>query len=75
MKKLLILLCIFLSFSLYAQEAEEPAAAETTSSSGIKASKGGISEIPDSKRPKPIDMKIPALPKKSTTSFRYQKIQ
>ena len=45
MKKLLILLCIFLSFSLYAQSAEEE----------IKASKGGISEIPAAKRPKPVD--------------------
>lgn len=46
MKKLLVLLFIFLSFSLYAQESD----GET-----FKASKGGISEIPDSKRPKPID--------------------
>ena len=45
MKKLLILLCLFLSFSLYAQSAEEE----------IKASKGGISEIPAAKRPKPVD--------------------
>ena len=45
MKKLLILLCVFLSFSLYAQSAEEE----------IKASKGGISEIPAAKRPKPVD--------------------
>ena len=46
MKKILLLLCIFLSFSLYAQESD---------SETIKASKGGISEIPNSKRPKPID--------------------
>ncbi len=45
MKKLLFLLCLFLSFSLYAQSAEEE----------IKASKGGISEIPAAKRPKPVD--------------------
>ena len=45
MKKFLILLCLFLSFSLYAQSAEEE----------IKASKGGISEIPAAKRPKPVD--------------------
>ena len=46
MKKILLLLCIFLSFSLYAQESDGQT---------IKASKGGISEIPNSKRPKPID--------------------
>ncbi len=52
MKKLLIILFTLFSFSLYAQEAELSA---ETESSGVKASKGGISEIPDSKRPKPID--------------------
>ena len=46
MKRVLFLLCLILSFSLYAQESD----GET-----FKASKGGISEIPDSKRPKPID--------------------
>ena len=45
MKRFLLLLCLFFSFSLYAQSADEE----------IKASKGGISEIPASKRPKPID--------------------
>lgn len=45
MKKLLFLLCLFLSFSLYAQSSDED----------VKASKGGISEIPASKRPKAID--------------------
>ena len=45
MKKLLFLLCLLFSFSLYAQSAEEE----------IKASKGGISEIPAAKRPKPVD--------------------
>ena len=45
MKKLLLLLCLFLSFSLYAQNSDEE----------VKASKGGISEIPAAKRPKPID--------------------
>lgn len=52
MKKLLIILFTLFSFSLYAQEAE---LSVETESSGVKASKGGISEIPDSKRPKPID--------------------
>ena len=47
MKKIIIFLsALVLSFSLYAQEAEE---------SSFKASKGGISEIPNSKRPKPAD--------------------
>jgi HEAT repeat protein len=46
MKKLFLLLCIFLSFSLYAQTEDE---------GSFKASKAGISEIPASKRPKPID--------------------
>ena len=46
MKRLLLLICLFLSFSLYAQSSSEEK---------IKASKGGISEIPASKRPKPID--------------------
>ena len=45
MKKIFVLLCLFLSFSLYAQSDEEE----------IKASKGGISEIPAAKRPKPVD--------------------
>ena len=45
MKKLLFLLCLLFSFSLYAQSADEE----------IKASKGGISEIPAAKRPKPVD--------------------
>lgn len=45
MKKLILLMCILFSFSLYAQDAEVE----------VKASKGGISEIPSSKRPKPID--------------------
>ena len=45
MKRFLLLLCFVFSFSLYAQSADEE----------IKASKGGISEIPASKRPKPID--------------------
>lgn len=52
MKKLLIILFTLFSFSLYAQESE---LSVETESSGVKASKGGISEIPDSKRPKPID--------------------
>ena len=52
MKKLLIILFALFSFSLYAQESE---LSVETESSGVKASKGGISEIPDSKRPKPID--------------------
>lgn len=52
MKKLLIILFTLFSFSLYAQEAE---LSVETEPSGVKASKGGISEIPDSKRPKPID--------------------
>ena len=52
MKKLFIILFTLFSFSLYAQEAE---LSVETESSGVKASKGGISEIPDSKRPKPID--------------------
>ena len=52
MKKLLIILFTLFSFSLYAQEAE---LSVETGASGVKASKGGISEIPDSKRPKPID--------------------
>lgn len=52
MKKLLIILFTLFSFSLYAQEAE---LSVETESSGVKASKGGISEIPSSKRPKPID--------------------
>ena len=55
MKKIILLLCIFLSFSLYAQETEADEPVAETTSSLIKASKGGISEIPDSKRPKPID--------------------
>ncbi len=46
MKKLMVLLCVLLSFSLYSQDAE---------TESLKASKGGISEIPASKRPKPID--------------------
>ena len=46
MKKLMVLLCVLLSFSLYAQDAE---------ADSFKASKGGISEIPASKRPKEID--------------------
>jgi len=46
MKRMLLLLTILFSFSLYAQEAE---------TDSFKASKGGISEIPSSKRPKPID--------------------
>ena len=46
MKKLMVLWCVLLSFSLYAQDAE---------ADSFKASKGGISEIPASKRPKPID--------------------
>ena len=45
MKKLILLMCILFSFSLYAQDSEVE----------VKASKGGISEIPASKRPKPID--------------------
>ena len=45
MKKLFFLLCLIFSFSLYAQTADED----------IKASKGGISEIPAAKRPKAID--------------------
>lgn len=55
MKKIILLLCIFLSFSLYAQETEADEPVAETTSSLIKASKGGISEIPNSKRPKPID--------------------
>ncbi len=46
MKRVLFLLCLIFSFSLYAQDSD---------SETIKASKGGISEIPNSKRPKPID--------------------
>ena len=45
MKKIVLLLCLIFSFSLYAQSADED----------VKASKGGISEIPAAKRPKPID--------------------
>ncbi len=45
MKKILLILFTLLSFSLYAQTTDQE----------IKASKGGISEIPASKRPKAID--------------------
>ena len=45
MKKIVLLLCLIFSFSLYAQSADED----------VKASKGGISEIPAAKRPKPVD--------------------
>lgn len=45
MKKILFILFTLISFSLYAQ----------TTDGEIKASKGGISEIPNSKRPKAID--------------------
>ena len=45
MKKIILILFALFSFSLYAQSTDEE----------IKASKGGISEIPASKRPKPID--------------------
>ncbi len=45
MKRFLLLLCLIFSFSLYAQSADEE----------VTASKGGISEIPAAKRPKPID--------------------
>ena len=45
MKKLIFLLCLIFSFSLYAQSADDE----------VKASKGGISEIPAAKRPMPID--------------------
>ena len=45
MKRFLLLLCLIFSFSLYAQSADEE----------VKASKGGISEIPNAKRPMPID--------------------
>ncbi len=79
MKKISLLFCLSLLFSLYAQEAditaeadnaETPAAveaaesavsteveeeADTKSSSTVKASKAGISKVPDSKRPKSID--------------------
>lgn len=60
MKKLLTILCLLFSFSLFAQEAGEAsdniaADTETDSSTSIKASKAGISEIPASKRPKSID--------------------
>ena len=47
MKKLVLLLCLIFSFSLYAQNADEE----------VKASKGGIAEIPAAKRPKPVDKK------------------
>ena len=79
MKKISLLFCLSLLFSLYTQEAditaeadnaETPAAveaaesaasaeaeeeADTKSSSTVKASKAGISKVPDSKRPKSID--------------------
>ena len=64
MKRVLLLLCLLFSFSLYAQEAEEPADTETVADieettdieeTAVKASKAGISKIPDSKRPKAID--------------------
>ena len=45
MKKIVLLLCLIFSFSLYAQSVDED----------VKASKGGISEIPAAKRPKPVD--------------------
>ena len=45
MKKIILILFTLISFSLHAQ----------TTDGEIKASKGGISEIPNSKRPKAID--------------------
>lgn len=45
MKKFIFVLSIFLTFTISSLYAEDE----------IKASKGGISEIPNSKRPKPID--------------------
>ena len=54
MKKIILFLLILCSINLcFAQEAEAADTASETSS--VKASKGGISEIPDAKRPKPID--------------------
>ena len=69
MKKLLFVIALsFLSFSFFSQEAdvvEETPTTEselstttttsTTTSSSVKASKPGLSEIPDAKRPKAID--------------------
>ena len=47
MRKLFLFLILLISFNLcFAQEAE---------ADSFKASKGGISEIPAAKRPKPID--------------------
>ena len=45
MKKFIFILSLFLTFTISSLYAEDE----------IKASKGGISEIPNSKRPKPID--------------------
>ena len=45
MKKLIFILSLFLTFSISALYSQEE----------VKASKGGISEIPNAKRPKPID--------------------
>ncbi len=50
-KTIFILLILFLSFPLFAQEAE-PADDDTPT---VVASKGGYAEVPPAKRPKPID--------------------
>ena len=64
MKKLLLLLCLFLSFSLYAQNSDDE----------VKASKGGISEIPAAKRPKPVDKeKAAKAAEKDETEKDYEK--
>lgn len=60
MRKVFLFLLLLTSVNIcFAQEAEESETTETPvveeTSSSIKASKGGISEIPDAKRPKPID--------------------